>query len=111
MTTDHSEVQEMVEAGVISEDEAARHPRRSVLTRAVGVASTLRLDAVVDEVAAGDTFLLCSDGLTGHVSDHEIEQFMDGMSPGETTGKLIRLALERGGKDNVTVIAVACASA
>ena len=111
MTTDHSEVQEMVEAGVISEDEAARHPRRSVLTRAVGVASTLRLDAVVDELAAGDTFLLCSDGLTGHVSDHEIEQFMDGMSPGETAGKLIRLALERGGKDNVTVIAVACASA
>ncbi|MDE2474023.1 MAG: serine/threonine-protein phosphatase, partial [Alphaproteobacteria bacterium] len=78
MTTDHSEVQEMVEAGLISDEQAAVHPRRSVLTRAVGASPVLQLDAIVDEVDSGDTFLLCSDGLSSLVSDIEIEQSMAG---------------------------------
>jgi len=110
LTTDHSEVQEMVEAGLISDEQAAVHPRRSVLTRAVGASPVLRLDAIVDEVDSGDAFLLCSDGLSGLVSDIEIEQSMAGTSPTEITGGLLRLALERGGKDNVTVISVICES-
>jgi serine/threonine protein phosphatase PrpC len=108
MTTDHSEVQEMVEAGLISDEQAAVHPRRSVLTRAVGASPVLRLDAIVDEVDSGDTFLLCSDGLSSLVSDIEIEQSMAGGSPADIAGELVRLALDHGGKDNVTVIAVAC---
>lgn len=108
MTTDHSEVQEMVEAGLISDEQAAVHPRRSVLTRAVGASPVLRVDAIVDAVDSGDTFLLCSDGLSSLVSDIEIEQSMAGSSPADIAGELVRLALDHGGKDNVTVIAVAC---
>ena len=108
LTTDHSQVQEMIEAGLISEDEASTHPRRSVLTRAVGVAPALQLDAIVDQLEDGDTFLLCSDGLSTHLSDEEIGQIMDSRLPAEMAASLVRLALDRGGKDNVTVVAVAC---
>lgn len=108
MTTDHSEVQELVDAGLIGESDAFTHPRRSVLTRAVGASPILRLDAIVDRLEDGDIFLLCSDGLSGLVLDEEIGRLMDAPSPEAMTHDLVRLALERGGKDNVTVIAVAC---
>jgi serine/threonine protein phosphatase PrpC len=108
MTSDHSEVQEMVDAGLITDDDAARHPRRSVLTRAVGTSARLQLDAIIDDLEEGDTFLLCSDGLTGHLSDADIDEMMDARQPGEMAERLVRCALDRGGKDNVTVIAVAC---
>ena len=109
MTTDHSEVQEMVEAGLITDEQAARHPRRNILTRAVGVDPKLKLDAIVDQLEANDKFLLCSDGLSTVVSDEEIRDGLEADSPEETTAqKLLRLTLSRGAPDNVTVIAIGC---
>ncbi len=68
LTRDHTQVQDMVEAGLLSPEDAKEHPMKHVLARAVGVQPHLQLDAIVDEVDVGDMFLLCSDGLTGQVS-------------------------------------------
>jgi serine/threonine protein phosphatase PrpC len=104
ISQDHTEVQELVNSGVISKEEAKTWPRRNVITRAVGVHSRLDLDQVEGEVLAGDSFVLCSDGLTGHVSDAEILSHVIWSSPQAACDKLLELALERGGKDNISII-------
>jgi len=108
LTRDHTQVQEMVDAGLLSPEEAKEHPMKHVLARAVGVQPSLQLDAIVDEVDAGDIFLLCSDGLTGQVSDQEIVQAMGARQPQAVCASLVELCLERGAPDNVTTVTVAC---
>lgn len=108
LTRDHTQVQEMVDAGLLSPEEAKEHPMRHVLARAVGVQPHLQLDVVVDEADVGDIFLLCSDGLTGPVSDEEIVQAMGARQPQAVCASLVELCLERGAPDNVTTVAVAC---
>ena len=107
LTRDHTQVQEMVDRGLLAAHEAAAHPRAHVLARAVGVTATLEVDVVVDAAEAGDVFLLCSDGLTGQVSDPELTAMLaaaDGKAA--IRDRLIALTLERGAPDNVTVIVV-----
>jgi serine/threonine protein phosphatase PrpC len=104
ISQDHTEVQELLNSGAISKEEAKTWPRRNVITRAVGVHSRLDLDQVEGEVLAGDSFVLCSDGLTGHVSDHEIMSNVNWSSPQSACDRLMELALERGGKDNISII-------
>ena len=108
ITTDHSEVQDMIAAGLIDEQESRKHPRRNVLTRAVGVSPKLTLDAIVDQLEAGDTFLLCSDGLSAIASDEEIGECLVSNPFSGTADTLLQLALSRGAPDNVTVVAVLC---
>lgn len=106
LSKDHSQVQEMVDRGLLAETEARAHPMGHVLARAVGVSAAVAVDVVEDEVEAGDTFLLCSDGLHGYLSDGEICALLACHSPDAAARGLIDLTLERGAPDNVTAIAV-----
>jgi serine/threonine protein phosphatase PrpC len=106
VSRDHSEVQELVDHGAISAEEAKSWPGRNVLTRAVGVADEIETDMVEGALHQGDIFVLCSDGLTGHVADEEICRIALRRPPEASCQDMIDLALQRGGKDNVTVIVV-----
>ena len=104
MTHDHTYVQTLVDSGSITADEAAYHPRRSLLMRALDGMNPVEADLSLREARVGDRYLLCSDGLTGVVKDSEIEAML---REGEPTGCVTRLvdrALERGAPDNVTVV-------
>ena len=100
---DHSQVNLLLEQGIITEEEALDHPAANLVTRAVGADSDLFLDIEMWELAAGDRYLLCSDGLDKHVGDTEIAAILSRGEPGEVAGTLIELTLERGASDNVTV--------
>jgi serine/threonine protein phosphatase PrpC len=106
ISRDHSEVQEMVDAGEITPEEARYHPRGNLITRAVGAHDELVLEMVQDQLRPDDMFLLCSDGLTKPVDDADIERLMIGRSPDEATRALIEAALAAGAPDNVTAVAV-----
>lgn len=108
LTTDHSQVQELVTAGRLTPEEAESHPMAHVLSRAVGVQPDLELEAVTDEVLAGDVFLLCSDGLTRMAPDVELAAVLNGKSPRAAAEQLVALSLERGAPDNVSVVVVGC---
>lgn len=103
VTRDHSLVQELIEAGAITPEEAEGHPRANVITRAVGAAEELELDKVSNRLAAGDRFLLCSDGLNKTLSDPELAALLAGPAPAEM---LVDTALSRRATDNVTVVAI-----
>jgi protein phosphatase len=111
MTTDHTEVNELLAAGSISPEQAAAWPRRNVITRAIGVFDEVQTDENYGTLKPGDIFLLCSDGLTGHVSDLEIAAMLPRSTAQETCDRLIELTLSRGARDNVTVIVVRCLAA
>lgn len=104
ITHDHTYVQELVDAGQISDDEAHVHPRRSLITRALDGRSTLEPDLSVREVQAGDRYLLCTDGLCGVVTDDTMREALLLSQPGEAADRLVDLALRGGGPDNITVI-------
>ena len=108
LTRDHSQVQAMVDRGMLTPEEAHHHPMSHVLARAVGVEPTLELDAVTDEVETRDVFLLCSDGLTGVVDDDEIAERLSEHGPQTAARWLLDLVLSRGAPDNVTLIVTAC---
>ncbi|HYC26025.1 MAG TPA: protein phosphatase 2C domain-containing protein [Roseiarcus sp.] len=105
---DHSEVQDLIDRGILDASEARTWPRRNVVTRAIGVAVEAELDLGEGRVAAGDRFLLCSDGLTNHVSDDEIAAALGDGAPKEACEDLLVLALQRGASDNVSLIVIAC---
>lgn len=112
LTDDHSLVAELVRRREITESAAAGHPHRHVLTRAMGVRPSVEPDLAELTPETGDCFLLCSDGLTGHVSDDEIAARVapgsDGADLDEICGDLVDLANERGGEDNISVLVVHC---
>ena len=95
-----------VERGLISREEAAVHPHGNMITRAVGATDELFLDMDIQELQSKDRYLLCSDGLTKHITDFEIEDILKEGSHSETCKTLIDLTLDRGAGDNVTVIVV-----
>lgn len=108
VTRDHTEAQELVDRGTLTPEEARAWPRRNVVTRAIGVFDDPELEMVQGRVEDGDIFVICSDGLTQHVADEEIGR-MVGLRPlGRAVEQLIATTLERGAKDNVTVVTVAC---
>jgi protein phosphatase len=108
ISRDHTQVQDLVEAGQLTPDEAKRWPGRNIITRAIGVEDLPELDLVQGVVEEDDVFVLCSDGLTGHVDDAEILAGVAGREPQAACDHLIELTLSRGANDNVTVIVVAC---
>ncbi len=103
MTRDHSYVEELVEKGTITALEARNHPRKNVLTRAVGVEEYVKVDTGVFSVERGDKVLLCTDGLTNMVSDEEIRDVLQADVENPATF-LIGKALAAGGNDNITAI-------
>jgi protein phosphatase len=104
LSRDHSEVQEMLDRGLITDQEARASTRRNILTRAVGVHDDPELEIRDGELEPGDAFVLCSDGLTGHVANTEILRAVDGQDPQAACDALVALTLERGANDNVTVV-------
>lgn len=108
ITRDHTEVQDLVDEGALTPEEARSWPRRNVITRAVGAFDMPELDIVQGQVRDGDIFILCSDGLTEHVGNQEILDACTLRLPGRICDALIGLTLERGAIDNVTVVAVRC---
>ena len=106
VTTDHTVVAEFVASGKITEEAAAVHPQRSILTRAVGVTRDLTVDEVLERLMPGDRLLLCSDGLTAMVSDESIRRSLTEHSLEEAVWDLIEQANHAGGHDNITVAIV-----
>jgi len=106
MTKDHSQVEQYVEQGLISREEAAVHPHGNMITRAVGASQDFFLDMDVQEMRTGDRYLLCSDGLTKHTLDFEFEEMLGNGSAEEICKELIDLTLARGAGDNVTAIVI-----
>ncbi|MGI8876574.1 MAG: Stp1/IreP family PP2C-type Ser/Thr phosphatase [Egibacteraceae bacterium] len=106
LTTDHTLVEQLIREGRIARDEAATHPQRSVVTRAIGVDREVEVDSLAPlELQPGDQVVLCSDGLTNPVGDDEIAGILEAEADGDAaTSKLITMANERGGPDNITVV-------
>lgn len=105
ITSDHSLVQALVDCGDITPEEARTHPKKNVITRALGVDDSIRSDVFCVEYKEGDVLLLCSDGLTNTVTDAVLQAELSQLtSPEETARKLLTLAVEQGAPDNVTVI-------
>jgi protein phosphatase len=110
LTNDHSWVNEQLQSGVISPDQARSHPLRNVVTRALGGKPDLQVDMRVHKLRSGDLLLLCSDGLTNMVPDEEIERVL-----GEAKGDIVKAsqglvaeANAHGGDDNITVLLIQC---
>ncbi len=106
-TVDHSYVQELVNTGHISEDEARTHPRRNIVTRALGIEPTVRVDTWLVPMVHGDRFILCSDGLVDEVHDDEIAAIANATGdPQLAAEQLVAKANANGGRDNTTVVVV-----
>jgi serine/threonine-protein phosphatase Stp1 len=106
LTTDHSVVAALVEAGQLNWDEAGKHPQANAITRAVGVGEDLELDKIRGDALPGDRFLLCSDGLNKYLTIPEIGAALRGVPIEVVTDNLVQMALDGGGADNVSVIVV-----
>ncbi|WP_246175557.1 PP2C family protein-serine/threonine phosphatase [Pseudoalteromonas rhizosphaerae] len=106
VSKDHSQINDLIDEGVISIEEAKDHPLSNVITRAVGVTQEVNVDVVQNEVKSGDIFLLCSDGLTGELSDNDIRRSLEPTSIIDSGMALMHSSLVRGAKDNVTCILI-----
>ena len=108
VTKDHSFVQELIDKGLYTKEEARASDKKNVVTRALGVAPSVEVECHEYPVEVGDVYLLCSDGLTDLVTDRDIERAFLELSgnPNELAGYLVQLANANGGKDNISVILV-----
>lgn len=107
ITRDHSLVAEMVALGKLGRDEARRHEKKNVITRAIGGAKEVMADFFEAELTAGNRIIMCSDGLTNMVEDEEIEQVLASDIPIEDkTKQLLGRANDNGGKDNIAVVII-----
>ena len=105
ITRDHSVVEELVQHGALTPEEARRHPQRNLITRALGTGKHVKADLFRETVEEGDTILLCSDGLVNEVTDQEIlEEVLAGGTAAEICHRLLDRALNAGASDNVTVV-------
>jgi len=106
LTTDHSLVAELVQSGVLTPEEAERHPQRSAITRALGTEPTVEVDAFTVEADAGDLFLICSDGLSAMLTDDRVTSAIEsaGRDPDRAADALVAAANAEGGEDNITVV-------
>ena len=103
LTRDHSQAEELVEAGLLDRHLVAGHPSSHILVRAVGVLPNVTIDEIVGESAADDVFLLCSDGLHNLVSETEMAKMIEREAFTRVSEQLVELGLERGAPDNITV--------
>ena len=106
ITQDHALVEELVERGVLTRDQAVDHPHGNLVTRAVGAADRLFIDMEILELRDGDEFVLCSDGLEKEIDDEEIAAVLARADNEQASRALVDRALEQGARDNVTVVTV-----
>ncbi len=107
ITWDHSYVNELIKSGSITREEAKNHPKKNVITRAVGTSSILEVDLYWENIGKDDIILLCSDGLTNMVEEEDIlSVFKNNYSMENSCNILINMANNRGGKDNITIVAM-----
>lgn len=106
VTKDHSAVQELVDSGHITERQAKMHPNKNIITRAIGIEEEIVYDSFKVEVDPGDVLVLCTDGLSNHVDENEIQFEIAGGAFENLPKRLIELANSRGGDDNITVAAI-----
>ena len=106
ITRDHSWVNEQVQAGIITEQEAREHLYRNIITRSLGTKPDVDIDFFQRKVQPGDVLVLCCDGLSNEMEDDEIARIVSATDPQEAVQKLIDLANQRGGPDNITAIVV-----
>jgi PPM family protein phosphatase len=105
LTVDHSEVQQLVDAGLITSDEASVHPARNIITRSLGMVTGVEPDVWRLEPTGDETYLVCSDGLTNEVDDDELAAILGREpDPQAAADRLCAAALEAGGRDNITVV-------
>jgi PPM family protein phosphatase len=105
LTQDHSLVEELVRQGKLTPEQAAEHPQRSIITRALGPEPTVNVDTWTYPVRAGDVLLLCSDGLTSMISEADVAEVLSSTSDlDQAAQRLIDAANEAGGRDNITVV-------
>lgn len=104
LSRDHSLVQELVDAGMLDEQGMQDHPSSNLITRAVGVAEELKVDTVRSDAAAGDIYLLASDGLTRVIEDQELVAVLTSLEIEEAADRLLEAVLDRGAPDNVTMV-------
>ncbi len=103
---DHSWVAEQVRAGLLTEEQARTHAQRNVITRCLGTQAEVDVDVFHEELHEGDCLVLCTDGLSGLVSDEELQRIVDQFVPQESVYHLVEKANENGGPDNITAIVV-----
>ncbi len=106
ITTDHSIVQELVEAGQITPEEARTHPNRNLITRALGTEPVLRTDYNTVEFRDGAKVIICTDGMSNYITDESLLEFIRNNDCDRLTDKLIEKAKELGGSDNITVAVI-----
>ncbi len=106
LTKDHSVVQSLIESGKLTPEQARIHPRRNVITRALGIEENIIVDTDILEIKKGDTLMLCTDGLTNFVDIPEILKTFRDKEISEVAENLINLANKNGGGDNITVVTV-----
>lgn len=106
LTRDHSLVQSLVDAGMLTAGEALDHPNANIITRAVGVAPDLNVETESGDVKPGDRFILASDGVTRLIADRELAEVIDAAPMEVAADRLIELVLSRGAPDNATLIVV-----
>ncbi len=106
VTQDHSMVAELVRNGLLTEEEAASHPMRNIITRAVGTDDLLEVDTLTLPRKRGDRWLLCSDGLYGMLTAQQLKTLLEEKDIETCAGTLLQAALEAGGRDNVSLIVV-----
>lgn len=106
LTTDHSVVQAMVESGKITPDEAKDHPRKNIITRALGADEYISVDFCEERLGDGDILLICTDGLTNYVDSQDILKVAHTAGYYDIAEELVSVANSNGGGDNITVVAI-----
>lgn len=106
LTRDHSIVQEMLESGKITKEEAMTHPQKNIITRALGVEQSLDIDFCSFKFSGSSAILICTDGLTNQIDDSQLETVVKTVPPEQCAEKLVGMANEHGGSDNITVVVI-----
>ena len=104
LTRDHSVVQSLIESGKITPEDAKFHPRKNVITRAIGAEGTVTADSDIIKLNSGDTLLLCTDGLSNYLDDNEILSVFKNTDISSVPDILVEKANKNGGGDNITVV-------
>ena len=104
VTQDHSIVAEMMRQGLLSKEQAQKHPYRNVVTRAVGSAETIEVDTLILDRKEKDKWLICSDGLTSMLEDKQINQILEKETIEKAVETLMQAALKEGGRDNISIV-------
>ncbi len=106
ITTDHSMVQEMVESGEITEEQAKNHPKKNIITRALGVGKDIEVDHATRNFGNGNVLLMCTDGLSNYIDENEIFNYFKRYNRLDLADSFISRANELGGNDNITVLII-----